>query len=116
MKSTTLNNKNSKIEPLLETELKFDSGITRAMLSGINRHTIRLGKRKFATHINIHGHSATVNWYKHTSLLHIDMELLTRDFGFKTMFNALLELQRFYPGKIDINTTITIVQFRLDVY
>lgn len=116
MKSTTLNNKNLKTEPLVETELKFDSGITRAMLSGINRHTIRLGRRKFATKIKIHGHSATVNWYKYTTLLHMDMELLMREFGFKSMFNALLELQRYYPGKIDINTTITIVQFRLDVY
>lgn len=111
MKLTT-----QKTEPLVETELKFDSGITRAMLSGINRHTIRLGKRKFASKIKIHGHSATVNYYKYTSLLHMDMELLTREFGFKTMFNALLELQRFYPGKIDITSPITLVQFRLDVY
>ncbi len=96
----------------LETELRFESGVTRAMLSGLIRHTIRLGKRKFAPRITIHGYPAAVHWCKHTTLLHTDLQLLSMEFKWKTMFSALFELQQYYPG-ITINDTITIVEYRL---
>jgi hypothetical protein len=115
MKSTIGNKRNSWREgDALEKELRFDSGITRSMLSGIKRHTIRLGKRKFASSITIHGRQAQVSWFKHTSLLHMDMKLLSNEFGFVSMFNALFTLQKFYPG-ITINDPITIVEYRLVV-
>jgi hypothetical protein len=99
---------------LIETELKFESGITRAMLSGIKRHTIRSGKRSFAPYIKIHGHPATVSRFKHTTLLHADITLLSSEFGFKSMFQALMALHKFYP-KLTINDPITIVEYRLVV-
>jgi hypothetical protein len=116
MKSSTLKNSNSQNESKIEfeTELKFDSGITRAMLSGITRHTIRKGKRKWRPNITIHGHPAYVHWFKHTSLLYMDMKLLSNEFGFTSMFHALYALQKFYPG-ITVNDSITIVEYRLVV-
>ena len=115
MKSTIGNKRNSWRESdVLEKELRFESGITRPMLSGIKRHTIRWGKRKFARNITIHGRPAEVHWFKHTSLLHMDMKLLSNEFGFVSMFNALFALQKYYPG-ITINDPITIVEYRLVV-
>lgn len=104
--------KKTENEAKIETELKFDSGVTRAMLSCLLRHTIRRGRRRFATNITIHGYSARVERFKHTSLLHADMRLLNQEFGWKSMFNALMGLQKYYPG-LDINTPITIVEYRL---
>lgn len=113
MKSLINKPKNSLIEIPFETELKFKTGLTRALLSGTKRVTIRLGKRKFTQNINIHGKQAVVHWYKHTTLLHIDFDVLRLQ-GFKTMFEAMVRLKEHYPA-IDINTPITVVEFRIVV-
>jgi hypothetical protein len=103
-----------RVSDVPETELKFESGITRAMLSGILRHTIRAGRRKFRPNITIHGYNAKVAFFKHTTLLHTDMQMLYTEFGWRTMFQAVMGLQKFYPG-ITVNDPITIVKYRLDV-
>jgi hypothetical protein len=115
MKSTTPKKSNFGNVPetiIRETELRFDSGITRAMLSGITRHTIRKGKRFFEKKITIHGYPAVVHWAAHTTLLHADIRMLYQEFGFKTIFSALFALQKFYPG-LGLNDMITIVEYRL---
>lgn len=111
-KKTSLQNVISSEEIVYERELKFDSGITRAMLSGIIRHTIRKGKRHFARSITIHGYPAVVSEVSYTTLLHADIKMLHQEFGFKSIFAALLALQRYYPG-LTLNDQISIVAFRL---
>jgi hypothetical protein len=111
MKSTTPKTKNLEKEPPLETELHFASGLTRSMMAGTKRITIRMGKRRFASNITVEGRGAVVHYFKHTTLLHCPLEILTRE-GFKTMFVALIKLREHYP-ELDLNTPITIVEYRI---
>jgi hypothetical protein len=97
----------------LETELRFKEGLSKALLSGVKRITIREGTRRFSSNIIIHGRQAKTHWYKHTTLLHTDFTVL-QGHGYKTMFEALIRLKEHYP-KIDLNSPITIVEFRLIV-
>ena len=117
MKSTTPKKPSLLTEPpkpVYEKELKFEGGVSRQMLSCTKRLTIRRGKRFFQRSITIHGYPAIVESWRHTTLLHTDFKILAEQ-GFKNMFNTLLILQRFYPG-IDINTEITIVEYRMLPY
>lgn len=112
MKSTTLkkpNLTNEKQQP--ETSLKIDAGMTRDLLSGVRRTTIRKGTRYFAKNITIHGYKAEVQKTMHTTLLHTPFHFLEEK-GFKTIFQALLGLQKYYPG-ITLHDPITIVEFRI---
>ncbi len=113
MKFTMLNNKNSSndAKPPLETVLKFETGLTRALMSGTKRVTIRLGKRSFAPSITIYGKRAEVQSVVHTQLLYTPFEVLQLQ-GFKHMFHALISLQKYYPG-ITQTSPITIVTFRI---
>lgn len=112
MKSTTLNKPNLQNEkPQPESELKFGHGITRAMLSGVKRTTIRRGYRVFAKTVTAHGHKIEIQKVMHTTLLHTPFEFL-QEHGFKTVFQALLGLQKHYPG-IGLHDVITIVEYRL---
>lgn len=112
MKSSMLNNKNSSNEkPPLETVLKFETGLTRALMSGTKRVTIRLGKRNFAPIITIYGKRAEVQSVVHTQLLYAPFEVLQLQ-GFRHMFHALISLQKYYPG-ITQSSPITIVTFRI---
>src|SRR5205823_14067015 len=104
MKSIMHKNSNLKNEQQ-ETELRFEGGISRQQLSGVKRLTIRLGKRKFAKHIDIHGYPAIIENIKYTTLLHMDFEIL-RQQGYKNMFSTLMILRRFYP-EINMNSEIT---------
>jgi hypothetical protein len=114
MKSTTLKKSNSSNEPpQLETSLKIDAGITRDLLSGVRRATIRRGTRHFAKNITIHGYSAEVQKVTHTTLLHTPFSYL-QEKGFKNLFQALMGLQKYYPG-ITLHDPITIIEFRLNV-
>jgi hypothetical protein len=101
-------------KPEFESELKFEGGVSRQMLSGVKRLTIRLGKRKFLRSVKIHGYDAVVEGYRHTSLLHLDFQTLTQQ-GFKNMFSTLMILQRFYSG-IGVNSEITVVEYRILPY
>jgi len=98
-------------KPPLETVLKFETGLTRALMSGTKRVTIRLGKRSFAPFITIYGRKAEVQSVVHTQLLYTPFEVLQLQ-GFKHMFDALIKLQKYYPG-ITQTTQITIVTFRI---
>jgi len=112
MKSLMNNQKNSQNEkPPLETVLKFETGLTRALMSGTKRVTIRLGKRSFAPSITIYGKRAEVQSVVHTQLLYTPFEVLQLQ-GFKHMFHALISLQKYYPG-ITQTSPITIVTFRI---
>ena len=114
MKSTTSNKRNLWREsPEIETKLDFKTGMTRAMLSGVKRVTIRIGKRKFSNFVDIHGYKAQVQWFKHTTLLHVNFDIL-KDHGYKTMFETLVRIKEHYP-EIDLNTPITVVGFRVMV-
>ena len=113
MKSSMLNNKNSSNDasPPLETILKFETGLTRALMSGTKRVTIRFGKRNFAPLITIYGKRAEVQSVVHTQLLYAPFEVLQQQ-GFRHMFHALISLQKYYPG-ITQSSPITIVTFRI---
>jgi hypothetical protein len=100
-----------KPRPEIETELKFESGVSRSMLSGCKRLTIRLGKRKFQRSIKIHGYDAVVEGVKHTTLMHLDFVMLSQQ-GFRNMFSTLMTMQHYYPG-ISINSEITVVEYRI---
>jgi hypothetical protein len=115
MKSITLKNSNlTNALPNYETKLDFEGGVSRQMLSCTRRLTIRLGKRYFQRSIKIHGYDAIVENVKHTSLLHLDFITLSQQ-GFTNMFKTLLILKRFYP-KIDVNTPISVVEYRILPY
>jgi hypothetical protein len=101
-------------KPIYESKLDFEGGISRQMLSGVKRITLRRGKRYFNKNVNIHGYNGVIESVKHTTLLHLDFTTLSQQ-GFKSMFNTLLILQRFYP-KIDINTPISVVEYRILPY
>jgi hypothetical protein len=88
--------------------------MSRQMLSGVKRLTIRLGNRKFKHDITIHGYPAIVESLKHTTLLHMDFQILSQQ-GFKNMFNTLMILRRFYPD-INMNSEITVVEYRVLPY
>ena len=98
----------------LEDELKFEGGMSRQMLSGVKRLTIRLGHRKFARNITIHKYPAIVEGVKYTTLLHMDFQVLSQQ-GFKNMFNTLMILRRFYP-EINMNSEISVVEYRVLPY
>lgn len=117
MKSTTpkkLNLPTEPPKPIYESKLDFEGGVSRQMLSCVKRLTIRRGKRYFRRSITIHGYPALVENWKHTTLLHLDFKILSEQ-GFKSMFNTLMILQRFYPG-IGINDEITVVEYRMLPY
>ena len=113
MKSTTNKNVNSQSgdKPKPETKLEFAGGVSRQMLSGVKRMTIRRGKRFYNRSINIHGYPAVVEEIRHTTLMHTDFTLLSQQ-GHRNMFNTLMTLQHFYPG-ITVNDVITIVTYRM---
>lgn len=113
MKSTTNRNENSLSGLPLETELRFDTGVTRAHLSGVLLTTIRMGRRRFAKNVIIHGYPAIVERVKYSTLLHTDMDVFKRK-GWQTMFNTLMSLKKYYPT-IDLNSPITLVEYRLVV-
>lgn len=100
--------------PEFESKLDFEGGISRQQLSGVKRLTIRLGKRKFHHTITIHGYPAVVESTIHTTLLHMDFQVLSQQ-GFKNMFNTLMILRRFYPD-INMNSDITVVEYRVLPY
>jgi len=104
-------NSSSDAKLPLETVLKFETGLTRALMSGTKRVTIRLGKRSFASNITIYGKRAEVQSVVHTQLLYTPFEVLQLQ-GFKHMFHALISLQKYYPG-ITQTSPITIVTFRI---
>ena len=114
MKSISLkkpNLPNVPKRPEFESELKFEGGVSRQMISGVKRLTIRLGKRNFRHNITIHGYNAVVESVRHTSLMHLDFEIL-RQQGFKNLFSTLMILRRFYP-EININSELTVVEYRM---
>jgi hypothetical protein len=114
MKSITNKNvslQNEVKKPVYEKELKFEGGVSRQMLSCTKRLTIRLGKRYFQRSIKIHGYDAVIENVKHTTLLHLDFTTLSQQ-GFTNMFKTLLILNHHYP-KIDINTPISVVEYRI---
>jgi hypothetical protein len=98
----------------LESEIRFEGGISRQMMSGVKRLTIRLGNRKFTKNIIIHGYPAVVERTWNTTLLHMDFLILSQQ-GFKNMFSTLMILRRFYPD-INMNSEITIVEYRVLPY
>jgi hypothetical protein len=117
MKSITNKNSNSpnvqSQSSKLYTELFFEKGLDRSLLSGVKRITLREGKRHYPPNILVEGKPAKVERLTHTSLLHIDFETLVRN-GHKSMFNTLMTMKRFYPS-LTLNSTITVVEFRLIV-
>lgn len=97
----------------VEKELEFDSRLKPHIMTGCKTTTIRLGHRHFATRITIAKHPAIVNRYEHYILSTVPLEILVRD-GFKSIFDMLTKLQRYYPD-IKLSTPVTVVEFRMDV-
>ena|SRR5271167_2974391 len=104
-------NLQTEVRPKIEKELIFAGGVSRQMLSGVKRITIRRGKRQYQKNIMIHGYPGVVEEFRHTTLLHTDFSSLVTQ-GHKNMFSTLMALQHHYPG-ISVNDTITIVTYRL---
>lgn len=99
----------SKVEKILE----FDERIKPTVMSGCKTYTIRKGHRHFARNITIHGHNAVVNGYKHYILSTVPLDIFVFD-GFKNIFDMLRRMQKYYPD-INLNTPVTVVEFRIDV-
>jgi hypothetical protein len=109
--------KNEKLrvvqESKVEKTLEFDERIRPSVMSGCKTYTIRKGHRHFARNIKIHNHNAIINGYKHYILSTVPLDILIHE-GFKTIFDMLRRLQRYYPD-ITLNTPVTVVEFRIDV-
>lgn len=100
-------------EKVVEKILEFDARIKPTVVNGCKTTTLRKGHRLFAKNITIAKLPAIVNWQRHYILMTVPLEFLVRE-GFKSMFDALQKLQRYYPD-MTWNSPVTIVEFRLDV-
>jgi len=105
-----MNNLPNKIE---ESILEFDDRIRPTVMGGCKTTTIRKGHRYFKKNITIAKKPAIVNWQKHYILITVPLSFLIKE-GFVSIFDALRKLQRYYPD-INLNTPITVVEFRMEV-
>lgn len=97
----------------IETSLECDSRLKPTIVSGCKTTTIRKGHRVFGKNITIGEMPAVINSYKHYILMTVPLEILVRE-GFKSIFDCMRKLQRYYPD-ISLNTPVTVIEFRLDV-
>lgn len=98
---------------LEESILEFDDRMKPTIITGCKTTTIRKGHRFFKKNITIAKQPAIVNSFKHYILLTVPLEILVKE-GFKSIFDCLRKLQRYYPD-ITLNTPVTVVEFRMDV-
>ena len=96
-----------------ETILEFDSRIKPTVVTGCKTTTIRKGHRYFKKNITIAKQPAIVNWQRHYILSTVPLEILMKE-GFKSIFDCLHKLQRYYPD-IGLNTPVTVIEFRIDI-
>src|SRR5258708_37271584 len=100
----------AKIE---EKVLEYDSRLKPSIVSGCKYTTIRKGHRVFAKHITIAKHPAIVMQQHFYILSTVPLSILVAE-GFKSIFDCLRKLQKYYPD-ININSPVTVIEFRLDV-
>jgi len=95
----------------IEKELKFASGLTRSMASGIQRYTIRLGTRWLAHNFTIDGHSSICDHIIHCKLIGAPLTVLTLC-GYEYMSQALGGLRKYYP-EVNYESDITIIKYHV---
>lgn len=100
----------------LEDKLDFAEGITRAMASGVQQWTIRLGTRWFAKNISIHGQIAVVDETIHCKVIGAPLHVLLLK-GFEYMSQVVATLRKLYPEAHEINyeTDVTLVKYHIIV-
>ena len=98
---------------LEESILEFDARIKPTVVTGCKTTTIRKGHRYFKKNITIAKQPAVVNYQKHYILMTVPLDILVKE-GFKSIFDALRKLQKYYPD-ITLNTPVTVIEFRMDV-
>lgn len=98
---------------LEESVLEFDARIKPTVVTGCKTTTIRKGHRYFKKNITIAKQPAIVNWQRHYILSTVPLSILIKE-GFTSIFDCIRKLQRYYPD-INLNSPVTVVEFRLDV-
>jgi hypothetical protein len=98
---------------LEESILEFDQRIRPTVVTGCKTTTIRKGHRHFKKNITIAKQPAVVNWQRHFILMTVPLEILVKE-GFKSIFDCLHKLQKYYPD-ITLNTPVTVIEFRMDI-
>lgn len=101
------------VDKNIEKVLEFDSRIKPTVVSGCKTTTIRKGHRHFAKKITIGNQSAVVNDYRHYILMTVPLSILVKE-GFKSVFDCLQKLQKYYPD-LTLGSPVTVIEFRLDV-
>jgi hypothetical protein len=98
---------------LEENILEFDARIRPTVVTGCKTTTIRKGHRYFKKNITISKYPAIINWQRHYILSTVPLDVLVNE-GFKSIFDCLRKLQKYYPD-ITLNTPVTVIEFRMDI-